>query len=88
MLVIIGNPVCCCKEAFQAGTKLDSITITEIERKLKERYEGFCKKVPMFSKQLGTLVNVSTIKNCQDSKLEDNGAPRMFVGYLYNHDSN
>ena len=73
-----------CRNAFQTATKLENLTIIDIEGELKTRNEHFGEKAPKFSKQLKTFGEAGIVKIGKDGKIGKYGAPSMFVGYTCN----
>ena len=68
-----------CKEAFEATTKLDDLTIININGELKTWYEHFGDKIPNSSRQLQKFGEAGMVKICKDKKIGDHRAPQLFA---------
>ena len=70
------------------ATKLDWLTVIDLEGVAKTRIEHFQGKLPAFAKHLRTWGEAGTVKMGKDGKVGDRGATMMFIGYANDHTGN
>ena len=76
------------EEVANTITKLDWLTVIEINGVKKTRAEHYNNQLPGFAQHLRTIGEAGTVKIGKNGKINDRGVTMMFLGYANNHSGN
>lgn len=75
-------------EAALTSTKLDWLSVAEVNGVVKTRIEHYGSEIPHFAKHLHTWGEAGTVKTGKDGKVGDRGVTCMLIGYANDHEGN
>ena len=69
-------------------TKMDWLTVIELDGIKKTRCEHYCGKLPKYAPYLRTWGEAGTVKIGKQGKVNDRGVTMMMIGYANCHEGN